>query len=199
MNIKAILWDFSGVLLIPTDGRGNDYYAKSLGITAEILDAYQQSDLNRRVNLGEITSTEFYRTILSEQGIELNRLSQREKIFFEAFQANTPLIQFIRTIPKTIKLSLLSNYSNSLRPILENTLKIADLFDEIIISSEVKLLKPEKEIFQLAFNRLGARPQETIFIDDTAENTTAAAELGIHAIPYCDNAQIISAINEIIS
>lgn len=52
-------------------------------------------------------------------------------------------------------------------------------FDEEIISCEVGLVKPEREIYELLLTRYGLRPDETIFIDDRQENVDAAAELGI--------------------
>lgn len=52
-------------------------------------------------------------------------------------------------------------------------------FDEEIISCEVGLVKPEREIYELLLTRYGLRPEETIFIDDRQENVDAAAELGI--------------------
>ena len=50
---------------------------------------------------------------------------------------------------------------------------------EDIISCECGFVKPEREIYELLLSRYGLRPEDTIFIDDRAENVEAAAELGI--------------------
>lgn len=63
------------------------------------------------------------------------------------------------------------------------------MFDEIVISGEVGLRKPEPEIFHLAADRLGLRPEECVFIDDLELNIHGARALGmtvIHHSSYAD-------------
>ena len=52
-------------------------------------------------------------------------------------------------------------------------------FDGDIISCEVGLIKPEREIYSLLLERFNLDPTQTMFIDDRKENVLAAAELGI--------------------
>jgi len=51
-------------------------------------------------------------------------------------------------------------------------------FDGRVVSSDVLLLKPEKEIFTNLCKKYGIKPEESVFIDDTAENVVAAKEIG---------------------
>lgn len=198
MSIKAVLWDFSGVLFIPIEGRGHDYYAQSLGLSSETLTKYYKDDLNRKLNLGEIDHKTFYRTMFKEQGINEELLSLYEEVFYQSFQLNIPLVDRIKSIRKTKKVGLLSNYSNRLRPMLENNLKIAGLFDELIISCEVRMVKPDEAIYRLALARLDVQPQETIFVDDLIENIEAAQKIGIHAIHFQNTAQVISEVGQML-
>lgn len=58
-----------------------------------------------------------------------------------------------------------------------------ELFDDVVISGEVGLRKPEPEIYLLAASRLKAEPSECVFADDfavNAEGATAVGMLGIH-------------------
>ena len=55
-------------------------------------------------------------------------------------------------------------------------------FEGEIISCEVHLIKPEKEIYQLLLDTYNLEPEQTMFIDDRVENVEAAATLGI--IPF---------------
>lgn len=50
---------------------------------------------------------------------------------------------------------------------------------EEVISCEVGLVKPEREIYELLLSRYSLHPEETIFVDDRVENVDAAAEMGI--------------------
>ncbi|WP_433017538.1 HAD family hydrolase [Kribbella sp. CA-294648] len=58
------------------------------------------------------------------------------------------------------------------------------MFDDIVISGEVQLRKPEPEIYRLAALRLALRPSECVFVDDMEVNVIAARELGITGIVH---------------
>lgn len=64
------------------------------------------------------------------------------------------------------------------------------LFDDVILSGDVKMAKPDPEIFKLALSRLGAQPAETIFIDDSQNHIIGARQLGITSIQFSSNAQL---------
>ncbi|MDE6301483.1 MAG: HAD family phosphatase [Muribaculaceae bacterium] len=53
-----------------------------------------------------------------------------------------------------------------------------DYFDGMITSFEAKSLKPDRQIFQYAAEKLGIQPSETLFLDDSQTNLEAAEELG---------------------
>ena len=53
-------------------------------------------------------------------------------------------------------------------------------FDAVYFSQEINLRKPDAEIYHFVLEQHDLKPEETLFIDDTSENTAAAAELGIH-------------------
>ena len=55
-----------------------------------------------------------------------------------------------------------------------------DYFDRIYLSYQMKMAKPEPEIFQAVLADAGLAPDETLFIDDAEANCRAAQALGIH-------------------
>ena len=59
-----------------------------------------------------------------------------------------------------------------------------NLFDDTVISGEVKLTKPDPRIYKLALERTGRRAEQCVFIDDVPVNVAAAASLGIDAIRF---------------
>jgi putative hydrolase of the HAD superfamily len=71
--------------------------------------------------------------------------------------------------------------------------------ETIIISAEVKMAKPDAEIYELALERLGALPEECLFIDDQMPNVTAAKALGMQAVQFTDNDRTIRTIREILA
>jgi putative hydrolase of the HAD superfamily len=72
---------------------------------------------------------------------------------------------------------------------LEQQYDIWEMFHGVVISSRIKTVKPEIEIYQHLLDKYQLRPAETIFIDDTEENLTAASSLGIQTIRFFDSTQ----------
>ncbi len=66
------------------------------------------------------------------------------------------------------------------------TMPIFDRFQDIVVSGQEKLIKPDPAIFALASARFGLPPQAMFFIDDNAENIAAAAALGWHTHHFTD-------------
>lgn len=52
-------------------------------------------------------------------------------------------------------------------------------FDAVYLSHEIEMRKPNKDIYEFVLRNHDRKPEEVLFIDDTTENTEAAAKLGI--------------------
>lgn len=63
-----------------------------------------------------------------------------------------------------------------------------DLFDEIVISGEVRMRKPNPEIYRIAARRLGLEPSRCVFVDDLPANLEPARELGMTVVHHTDPA-----------
>jgi len=72
---------------------------------------------------------------------------------------------------------------------LEKKYKIWDMFDGIVISSRIQKVKPEIEIYEHLLTEYQLKASETVFIDDTSENLTAASSIGIRTIKFVDSCQ----------
>ena len=66
--------------------------------------------------------------------------------------------------------------------------------DKYVVSSAVKLAKPEPEIFQLLLAKYSLNPLECVFIDDRVDNVNAAKALGMSGIVYPGTADGLSGI-----
>ena len=74
-----------------------------------------------------------------------------------------------------------------------------DLVDEIVYSHESGMAKPDPRFYALVCERLGARPGETVFLDDAEQCVAGARDVGIHAVLYRDNAQAIAEIERLLA
>lgn len=60
----------------------------------------------------------------------------------------------------------------------------AEMFDAVVISGEVGMRKPERQIFELALARIGLPASECVFVDDVEHNIEAAVEAGLVGIVH---------------
>jgi epoxide hydrolase-like predicted phosphatase len=198
MPIKATIWDFSGVLLQPLVTNPHAFIAKELGIDPLKFANYFNGEENARMDLGEESEAQFYRRVIQEQGLSMDALGIFERYFFDLFTIQAGLIDFIRKSRPQLKSAICSNFSSLLRSLLEKKWKVMDAFDVLVISSEVKLLKPDPRIYQLTLDHLQVKPSEAIFIDDTEKNVLGAQALGIHGILYKDSRATLAEIEKLL-
>lgn len=63
--------------------------------------------------------------------------------------------------------------------------------DNYVVSSAVRLAKPQPEIFRLLLSKYNLKPEECVFIDDRVDNVNAAKALGITGIVYPGSADAL--------
>jgi putative hydrolase of the HAD superfamily len=64
-----------------------------------------------------------------------------------------------------------------------------DAFRGIVISGEVRMMKPEPEVFEHLLEKFELRPEETVFVDDLLGNVDGAKRVGLQGILFKDAAQ----------
>lgn len=77
-------------------------------------------------------------------------------------------------------LALLSNAPSSFGRFAEAQ-PWARHFRELVFSGDVRMAKPDKEIFDLLVSRLGAAPEDCLFFDDRQSNVNGARAAGLRA------------------
>ena len=82
------------------------------------------------------------------------------------------------------RLFVLSNMHRASASHLEKRHDIWDLFDGVIFSSRIQMIKPEIEIYEHLLATYGLVAAETVFIDDIRENLAAASTLGIQTVLF---------------
>lgn len=85
---------------------------------------------------------------------------------------------------RTHKLLALTNWSAETFPIAKERFSFFDCFEDILVSGEIGLKKPDSRIFNMLLEKHDLSPGETLFIDDALHNVEAATALGINAIQF---------------
>ena len=78
----------------------------------------------------------------------------------------------------------LTNWSAETFPTVQEIYRIFSLIDKIVVSGEVKQLKPNPEIFHTLLNTFNLKAEESLFIDDNLKNVEGAKAVGINAIRF---------------
>ena len=87
------------------------------------------------------------------------------------------------------RLFCLSNMHVASIEYLESAYTFWEVFEGVVVSCRLQLCKPEAAIYGYLLETYGLNANETVFIDDTPENLTAAAELGLRAVRFENPAQ----------
>jgi 2-haloacid dehalogenase len=100
--------------------------------------------------------------------------------FLETIPGNVPgSHEIVRELSdRDLPLFAITNFGSEFWREYRATEPLFDLFGDIVVSGDEKLVKPDPRIFDLAARRFGYAPQAMLFIDDNAANVAAAAELG---------------------
>lgn len=87
------------------------------------------------------------------------------------------------------RLFCLSNMHVASIEYLESAYTFWEVFEGVVVSCRLQLCKPEAAIYGYLLETYGLNANDTVFIDDTPENLTAAADLGLHALRFESPAQ----------
>ena len=185
MTIKAVIWDMGGVLIRTINPVPRTALAKRLGFTSqELEDIVFNSDSGRRAQLGSITLEDHWAQVQEILRIRSDEILAFQKEFFGGDRLDFELVEKIRSLKHRYHTGLLSNFFPGLRQTLKEQWQIADAFEEIVISSEVGLVKPDPRIFHLILGKLRVSPQEAVFVDDFIQNTDGATAIGMNTIHF---------------
>ncbi len=177
--IKNLLFDF-GDIFINLDKTAVYTELKKLGCTAteeEIL------SLNEVYEIGDFSTEDF---IHEMKQFTPNATDQQIGEAWNSILKDFPVkrLEFLKAIvdSEDYKVFLVSNTNDlHINWIAENIPfyeEFKDLFDQFYLSQEVGMRKPNPAIYQLILDMNAINAEETLFIDDTKENTDSAAALG---------------------
>jgi putative hydrolase of the HAD superfamily len=131
-------------------------------------------------------------------GIQSEDMAGFLEQYWSADDVNWQLLDFIKRLHPQYKVGLLSNAWDDLRQTMRTRWNIDGLFDKLIISAEVGIVKPDPRIFHLAVEKLGVQPTEAVFIDDILINVQAAKQQGLSAIQFLDTQQTLTDLQGIL-
>ena len=200
MPIRAVIFDLGGVLVRTEDQAPRRELAERLGITRqEMYSLVFDSPSARQASLGAITAEEHMESIRLTLGVPAQDVSTVPGAFWGGDRLDMDLVDHLRSLRPRYKTALLSNAWSDLRGVLTERWKITDAFDEMVISAEVGIVKPDARIYHLALERLQVMPQEAVFVDDFIENIDGGKAVGLHTIHFRTPQQAIEDLYKLLN
>jgi len=183
--IKAIIFDFGGVILRTHDWSGRRRWEQRLGLPEHGAEQLVfNSEMGRLAQHGRISYNDLWQWVGQTCGLSAAELAQFQADFWAGDVLDEKIVKMIRGLRPSYQTALISNAFDDLRDVLTNQFAIADAFDVIVISAEEGIMKPDSRIYHIALERLGCRPEEAVFIDDFARNIAGAQAVGLHTIHF---------------
>lgn len=185
--IKALIFDCFGVL-----------YWDDLNRMYNLVGEHHFQALNDLIHAfdhGYITSQDFLSQIAALAGVTVEEVA---KTMQDKQAPNRALIDRVVELRQSYKVGLLSNMGSDTLDSVFNEQQRRDMFDDVLISSEVGLIKPSRDLYELALERLGVAADEAVFIDDRMANVEGATVLGMHTILFTSNRQFETEFGRIV-
>ena len=185
-EIKALIFDFGGVLVRAESQGLRERLARRLGLSRQELNTIVfDSEESHLEQLGRISAEARWQRV--EQVLGLNSPEEAlafRRQFFAGDVLDTELVNYIRHMHRCYKTALLSNAGANLADLIHTRFGLDNCFDVVVISALVGMMKPDPAIYRLTLNQLQVAAHEAVFVDDALVNVEAAAAIGIHAVHF---------------
>jgi putative hydrolase of the HAD superfamily len=200
MPIKAVIFDVGGVLRRSETEEGRRKWEARLGLAkGELADIVFDSPLAWAATLGQASDAVIWEDVSTRFSLDAEQLHQLKRDFWSGDRTDDELVRYLGGLRPRRKTALLSNAWPGARRVFSERMGLADVVDEIIISAEEGVAKPDLAIYQIALRRLGVKPREAVFVDDVAANVEAARALGIHGVQFRAREQTIADVDRILA
>ena len=190
-TVDAVIFDLGGVIM--KNGGPRDFTRRypdhDPAVVAEIVMGPHHLDTDHqwhRLERGEITMAEcraLTKDMLDAAGIVATAPAPTTSGGAFNFQLNEEMVSFIHDLKSAgLPIAILTNNVREFREMWWPLMDFETVFDTIVDSHEVKMRKPNPDIYHLTMNRIGATPNRTAFLDDLRANVDAASALGMHGV-----------------
>lgn len=185
--MKNIIFDLGNVLIL-FDPSGYVNKSVSPEKREKFLDVVFKSTEWKNLDLGTLSydnAKKIFKDKLKDCDNEVDLLfSDNLHSLLKPIVKNTELL---KSLKKNYNLYILSNFHKESFETVSSNHEFFEYFDGGIVSAYYQCLKPDEKIYKLLIDKYDLKPEETLFIDDMAENVEAAEKIGINTIHLKDH------------
>ncbi|MCH8138011.1 MAG: HAD-IA family hydrolase, partial [Proteobacteria bacterium] len=113
-------------------------------------------------------------------------------------ELNPDMVRLMERLHGRYRLGIISNTTPGMEERLQTQFpQLIELTEVRVGSGDLKIAKPDPEIFHHATNQMGVSLESSVFTDDTASYALAASELGMHGIHFTDYGSFVANLEAI--
>jgi putative hydrolase of the HAD superfamily len=189
MHLRAVIFDYGEVLSKPQNQSIHRELVETTGLPLEVFETrywanrldYDAAILNGRT---------YWKKVAREAGTEFTPQQIQRLIALDSrmwMDINEPMLSWALELQRFgLRIGILSNMGEDVLRGMRQDFPWLQKFDALVWSCELGIVKPDLAIYRLAVQRLGVRPEETLFIDNLEVNVVAAERAGLHSLVYKD-------------
>ena len=198
MAIRAVFFDFGGVIMRTEYQSPRQKLAERFNMDYDEMDrAVFGSDSARRASLGEITEDAHWSAVMKRFKQPASEMQVFRSNFFGGDVIDRNLVEYIRSLRGKFHTGLISNAWSGLREFITKE-KLLDLFDTVIISAEIGVVKPSAKIYEVALNQAKVNADEAVFVDDVQVNVEACEKIGMKGVLFNEPEKSLSRLNHLL-
>lgn len=205
--IKAILWDFGGVITSSPFEAFNRYEAER-GLPRDFIRGLNATnpDTNAwaRFERSEVSAEDFDALFLEEARAAGHDVPGRDVIACLSGDVRPEMVAALKTCKAHFRIGCITNNvaageGPGMARSHDKAAAVSEamaLFEVVIESSKVGIRKPDPEIYRLACRELGVDPEDAVYLDDLGINCKPAHQLGMKAIKVTSADQALADLSE---
>jgi epoxide hydrolase-like predicted phosphatase len=199
--VQAVVFDIGGVLERIDPVTFLDRWQDRLGLSdAARADALAHVDPENLGPVGGIDEHEVRRQYQAALDLDDQQADQLVGDLWDWYcgELDEDLMAYVRRLHGLVRLAILSNSGPGAREVEQERYDFAGLFDPIVYSHEVGLMKPDARVFALTAQRLGLPHSALVHVDDVAANVDGARAAGLQAVLHTDTARTVAELERLL-
>jgi len=190
-KIRTVIFDMGNVLLHYDATRACKNFARACQTPfLKLWLHFFTSAVEKAYTRGEISSRDFYQHSMKilKKPVPYTVFKQYwNEIFWENEGMNKILVRLKKHYP----LYVISNTNDMHFEYIKSEFPILKHFKKLFPSHQVGARKPEAIIYEKVLKRIGVRAEESVFVDDVPKFVRGARKVGMHAIRFRNNEQLV--------
>lgn len=197
--IKAVLWDFGGVIL-SSPFEAMRRYEEEMGLPPAFLRSVNAADPHgnawARLERSEVSIDDFCDLFEAEALEAGQKVDARAVLGLLLGDLRPQMVEAVKRCKERLAIGLLTNnFAWGEGP--QELREVVELFDVVVESSKVGIRKPEPRFYELACELLAIEPHEAVFLDDLGVNLKPARAMGMTTIKVVDPDEALAELEQV--